>query len=426
MEPIAAASGSSSLASAKLEWQGVASCAATACHGGNGPKGSKGSEYTTWVLYDKHTKAYLVLFDDRSQIIEKNYRRLKSVKEAHAEQDTLCLRCHAMNADNGRKSEMFVRDFGVGCESCHGVAEKWLGAHYSRDWKSKLEAKAEETRGFEPMKQLADRATVCVRCHVGHPEKEVNHDLIAAGHPRLNFEFGAFHAMMPKHWQEVRDNAKPDFEARAWAVGQVVTAKAALALLEHRAKTRSSPWPEFAEYECFACHHDLREPSWRQEPGHYGNRKPGSLPWGTWYYPMLSQALRSAGMDDTQVTSILGELAKEMQKPSPNRSQIEKRLRETEMKSKLDRLAVEMEKAPYQRAALEELFNSIRRDEQKVAATSWDGAAQLYLALAALYNALGDIDQGRRDPALRDWLKARAKQLEFPKNYDSPRDFEAK
>src|SRR5260370_37796859 len=37
-------------------WQGVNSCAATACHGDSGPKGSKRSEYTTWFTYDKHER----------------------------------------------------------------------------------------------------------------------------------------------------------------------------------------------------------------------------------------------------------------------------------------------------------------------------------------------------------------------------------
>jgi len=75
---------------------------------------------------------------------------------------------------------------------------------------------------------------------------------------------------------------------------------------------------------------------------------------------------------------------------------------------------------------LGELFNSIRKDDQKVAGTNWDGAAQLHLALTALHNALGDMDPGHRDPALRDSLKARAKRLEFPKGYESPRGLEPK
>jgi hypothetical protein len=261
-----------------------------------------------------------------------------------------------------------------------------------------------------------------VTCHVGDSDREVNHDLIAAGHPRLNFEFGAFQAIMPKHWREEGEEARPDFEARAWAVGQVVSAQAALALLAHRARPGSQPWPEFAEYDCFACHHDLAEPSWRQKPGHYANRTPGSFPWGTWYYAMLPQLHRPAGKGETQVLSILGELKKEMQKSSPNQKQVADRA--CEANAQLGRFLSDVERVHYERAALGNLFNSINKEDQRVAATNWDGAAQVYLALAALYNALGDMDPGHRDPAIRDALKARAKQLEFPKGYDSPRRLE--
>ena len=37
-----------------------------------------------------------------------------------------------------------------------------------------------------------------------------------------------------------------------------------------------SPWPEFAEYGCFSCHHDLRDDAWRRQrpagpaPQHFG------------------------------------------------------------------------------------------------------------------------------------------------------------
>src|SRR5713226_7399679 len=68
--------------------QGVSSCAATACHGDNGPKGSKRSEYLTWFTYDKHASAYSVLLTKRSQLIEKNYCGHKDLEQAHPETDT--------------------------------------------------------------------------------------------------------------------------------------------------------------------------------------------------------------------------------------------------------------------------------------------------------------------------------------------------
>src|SRR5262249_53265920 len=58
---VAADEGSADFAG--LQLQGVGSCSAASCHGYNGPKGSKGSEYTTWVTHDPHARAYSVLFE---------------------------------------------------------------------------------------------------------------------------------------------------------------------------------------------------------------------------------------------------------------------------------------------------------------------------------------------------------------------------
>src|SRR5438270_762444 len=67
----------------------------------------------------------------------------------------------------------------------------------------------------------------------------------------------------------------PRDEGRTWALGQLASADAALALLEQRA--RHGAWPEFAEYDCYGCHHGLT-----------GRPKPGNprrtLAWGSWYF----------------------------------------------------------------------------------------------------------------------------------------------
>src|SRR5207253_781367 len=67
-----------------------------------------------------------------------------------------------------------------------------------------------------------------------------------------------------------------------WAVGQMAVAACALELLERRAM--KGPWPELAEYDCFACHHPLTQPGRKSPSG----RRPGSLAWGTWPFVMPS------------------------------------------------------------------------------------------------------------------------------------------
>src|SRR5437763_588117 len=55
-----------------LRWMGVASCASGACHHQNGPRGSKRSEYTTWAGYDRHARAFQVLYEERSERMVRN------------------------------------------------------------------------------------------------------------------------------------------------------------------------------------------------------------------------------------------------------------------------------------------------------------------------------------------------------------------
>src|SRR5262249_29449111 len=142
-------------------------------------------------------------------------------------------------------------------------------------------------------KDVLQRARLCADCHVGGPEREVNHDLLAAGHPRLNFEFSSFQAIYPQHWCDRDDRARyPDFEARSWAVGQVVSAQTALNLLAYRANNKKAPWPEFAENNCYSCHHDLRG---RLGRGQNLDLGPGVLTLNDWYYAELPAALGFEG-----------------------------------------------------------------------------------------------------------------------------------
>ncbi len=212
---------------------GSISCAAASCHGGGRP-GRVGSEYTTWIEKDPHSRAYSVLFNDVSRNIARNLQFVaKSDKIIPAHQNALCLKCHALDIDAvplvpadavSFKSETGPGHAGlvlsgVGCENCHGGAGDWLTTHYQPSFLA-LTTKESGAAGLYPTKDLSFRVAVCARCHVGGSDREVNHDLIAAGHPRLAFEYTSFqrHPNYQPHWKE-RAFGK-DFEARAWVIGQ--------------------------------------------------------------------------------------------------------------------------------------------------------------------------------------------------------------
>lgn len=406
---------------ANLQWQGVATCTASGCHSGFGPRGSKGNEYTTWINHDPHARAYAVLFDESSRVIEKNLHRLKTTKEAKPEKDALCLSCHAPEPAAHQKGERFSLQDGVGCENCHGAAERWLTEHYQAGWRGLSQADKAQ-RGFRNTKDLVSRARACVACHVGEPGREVNHDLIAAGHPRLNFELSAFHANLAKHWTEQGDNARPDFDARLWLIGQIVSTEAAVALLADRAngaREGKRPWPEFAEYDCFACHHGLRDEDWRRRASASG-RRPGSYPWATWYsaaFPLLEKQWPEAakvGQELRQLDQLLSTTAPDAAKVAV--------LAET-TRADLNQWADKVQSQPIPPEAINQLFQAFAAQHKGLTGAGWDAAAQTYLGLAALHQSRrGNLPPGQAR-SYEEKLRSVMEALKYPVGFNSPRGY---
>jgi hypothetical protein len=301
---------------------------------------------------------------------------------------------------------------GVGCESCHGPAEHYLATHYLPGWRQQTDSEKERW-GLSPTKDLLARARLCAGCHVGDGDRDVNHDLIAAGHPRLTFEFSAFLAVYPKHWNVWQEKARtPDLEARAWALGQAASAQAALELLAHRAETPDRPWPEFGEYDCAACHHDL--------PGasrHQARQPAGALRWGSWYFPMLPTLAQDESPSRLPSGPDLAPLSRDMGRNNPDRSAVARQARAAA--GKLDPWVHQLARARYDGADLRRLL----RDVARLADGDWDLAAQVYLALAALYHAQGDVAPGRRDPLLREPLEVMGRQLKPRRDPDQDKAF---
>ncbi|HUY31927.1 MAG TPA: multiheme c-type cytochrome [Pirellulales bacterium] len=437
--------------SSGVRWMGSPSCSAQACHGDVKPDAAApnvwGNEHTIWIESDRHSRAYEVLCDKLSRQIAE---RLK-IPAAHEAQQ--CLACHAPR--HSRRSEHpaavngpFAPGEGVGCEACHGPAEKWLEPHT----RGKLSADQKTTLGMNDTADLFERAKLCAECHVGSPggdqlpARDVNHDLIAAGHPPLRYEFGTFLAKMPKHWTERRrDPVAPDkvdtgFDARVWAVGQAVSAAAALELLADRVERSSSrsaraPWPEFSEYDCFACHHDLRSDRWRTKPHRPsgdGQRQLGVPTWGTWYYPPLPRLSPIGPTPRAELPGMLAELRVLMRSPAADRPAVAAQAGEAARS--LGLFARDLARARYDRAAIQRLLAAAADPSSEVAPANWNEAAQCYLELVALRHANLAL-KGQRildDQAFSPLLRQLYEDLSFSpldaapaaRRDDSPRDFD--
>lgn len=426
-------------AAARFRWQRAGSCAAQACHGDVRADDVFpdiwGNEVTIWIERDPHAQAFAVLSNERSQAMA---QALGLSEPAYKSRE--CLVCHSpVDADSPPADDLASAD-GVSCETCHGPAEKWLVEHTLRGWRGKSPAE-KARRGMNDTNDLVTRAKSCTPCHVGAAEQpgtpggDVNHDLIAAGHPALKFEFSAYLAKMPKHWDEHAlnpsraDTFDPAFEARAWAVGQVAAAEAALGLLAHRAASTGGPWPEFAEYNCYACHHDLQPRGWRQQE--YARRReaapPGLPEWGTWWLPMIDVLAEARRGGSDEIALKLAELTSPMRSPVADRRLLSERA--TAAADVLRRWAPELGRTKFAAAQLSELRAALGRAAPRLTEADWDGAAQFYLAVVALRLAdkptLGD-------PVLVRSLNELRSDLMFPlatprgelRRYDSPRDFD--
>lgn len=383
---------------------GVVSCAAGACHAGNGPLGAWRCEYTTWAADDPHANAFTALRNSTSLRIQENLNRQNSkAKPIAATENRLCLKCHAPAGISEAEPERLVRE-GVGCESCHGPAEKWQEPHYQASWRN-LKREDKEELGFRPIKDLKIRAQICADCHIGNADQEVNHDLIAAGHPRLRFELSAYLANMPRHWQ-----TKTDF-AQAWLMGQLVSAQAALHLLESRAKDKAKPWPEFAELDCYACHHNLNQPSWRQTRA-YLKGVPGLPGLADWYYIMLPLLGEPSVQGAALTNESLLELQASVRRFADNRSQVEREARACA--AGVRRLIEKWQTAKLDEPALVRLLPHLTGESSPALNANWDQAVQDYLALSAIYETLGTANSRyRNNPALRALQKACAEREAF-------------
>ena len=405
---------------------GHVGCSAASCHGG-GNIGEAGSESLTWFESDPHRKAFDVLHNAQSKTIAKNLAGEKgTVIPAH--KDDRCLKCHAPETITA-PGQHLLTPIGVGCESCHGPSGDWGTAHYQTSWKT-LPAKQQASEyGFYPLKDLNFRVKVCASCHVGDENRDVNHDLIAAGHPRLAFEYTAYHhhPTYRKHWKE-RD---PAFETKAWEAGQVVGAQSAVALLKARADragSKDNPWPELSEYACFSCHKELTPKvagqTWKVNSADSIHRL-GGMRWGSWYnatLPWLSEN-RGETVRELKIKSDLTELTKLLESPNHEPKKV------SELAGRLiasfDRwnaLRESPDAKPLSPAELSAglLANALTGKDQKLRDMEWDEAAQHYLGLAAARFAT------RTKTNDHDPLLELRKQLKFPVTekgrIDSPRE----
>ncbi len=352
-----------------------ANCSNANCHGGVRGSASNTAD-TVWNASDPHAQAYRLLWRDVSLTIVEKLNGGKLPSNFQQFVDTQCAACHAAPASRelAESDEHLRTDFG--CSACHGPADNWLETHFttSAPQLSSLtivDSAWVETNTMHGLRDLNDqvtRARTCVGCHVGLPggddsrRRDVDHDLIAAGHPRLAFEYTSHLANLPPHWES---NDSLD-RARQWLIGQLVAFDASLDLLVARAE--SGVWPEFAEYSCASCHHTLQNDDGNRAFEPFVDKGRDLLSWNAWYRAAIpTDVLSPSGQ------TLLGELTTELSKLNPPKQevrQLAQSLRD-EVRRSIDRFKSAESKLDWAKLAA-----NLR---STTGSTDWELAAQHYL-----------------------------------------------
>jgi len=320
-----------------------------------------------------------------------------------------CLACHALSVPEADRARTFDSTDGVSCESCHGPASNWLGPHTTKSWTHERSIAA----GMRDLRDPVRRAENCLTCHLGTADKALDHEMIAAGHPDLYFELASFTAAMPRHWKEEEVWS----DVRMLVVGQAVQFREQLRRVVRNAQ--GSSWPEFADLDCFACHHSLTnaETSWRQQQG-YSGRITGSPPWNLSRYALLAHSSAEMGVARSLSTEV-EKLYAIMSTVSPDRTKAAAQARTTG--DEADRMVRQIAAASFDQTRTKQLFQAIARDAGYISLQGERAAEQAAMVLQSLYLAYAAQARPANDVQIRATLKALFQQVENPSSYDAPK-----
>ena len=304
-------------------------------------------------------------------------------------------------------------DEGVSCENCHGPAVGWLGPHTTKGWTHEQSLRL----GMYDTRDLVARSEKCMSCHVGTPDKRVDHKMIAAGHPDLTFELDTFSAVMPRHWK-FPDNQKPWEGVQEWAIGQAVELRETLNRLS-RSASGVTTWPEFAELECFACHHTLTKPqdSWRQATG-YPGRIPGAPALNASRYVVFRHLLEQANPElSKRLDGSLQQLEASVGTWAA-REQVANEAKDAA--SIADKVVQQVHHLQYDRSLTSRVMLSIVNDSSSIAQQGERSAEQAAMALDSLLLAYERNDNVANQTELRAAIDRLFEQLNNPSAYNAP------
>ena len=142
---------------------------------------------------------------------------------------------------------------------------------------------------------------------------------------------------------------------------------------------------------------------------------------------MLPRLAETITPDDSSAKSALSSLDRlrlEMGKTLPSRQKVIDLTRESS--TNLDNWLAIASNARLDEPILSRSIDLFRDSPPTLGESSWDLAAQRYLALAAFYQARRDVSSGPRDARFESYLTTLVDGLKYPDGIDSPRGFNPK
>jgi hypothetical protein len=371
------------------------------------------TEARTWYYKDKHAKAFDALKSNLG-------KRIGEVLRKESGQNPECLSCHSAS----------IKDqvLGVACEACHGPASDWWVPHSDSSWRRKSTNEKQQL-GMVDVRNPDIRDRKCFSCHIGNPleKKMVTHEMYAAGHPPLpSFEIESQLRKMPAHWKNLSDKPK-DFQrfmnfdpnemyrTKSVVLGGVLAYREWLNFLAANSPAKiQGGWTDFAVYDCYSCHHDLKYDSksisWRQERGYSGTA--GQPPLADWPQALVKLAIfHVSGKDPETYKKRFKEFSDKVQKVS--RTQNPKAFRDNsgvmavstrdaamvDLVAWLGRLAAEVETSRFDRTETRRLLRQLTvinevDDPNTKTLPDYSTARQIAWAIRSLY---ADLTAGKKD-----------------------------
>jgi Cytochrome c554 and c-prime len=299
------------------------------CHGDPGQQNElcRMTEYHTWANRDPHRIAldWGQKGDKKSQ--SKSAERAWEIGSHLGIDDVTecskCIGCHSVLVPKGtgKQTSFRPKNEGVTCVACHGVYQEWVLQHQltgEGDWTHiKTRREKWEKFGMVDLWNPVTRARVCMSCHIGDPDpkagKMITHAMYAAGHPPLpSIEVAAFSDEQPQHWLYLRckgEKAKARLEFNAERLEQteqvvvsgLMALRRTMELFEADGKNSGAnpTGPEFARFDCSACHHELKAPGGQPRPqAHRGGiGRPSAPLWSRALVDLATDAADPAKLD---------------------------------------------------------------------------------------------------------------------------------